>query len=127
MLDYNALSVVWVPLYAKMSAMDKAIWYFDLQFAAGLGTKDYQSQVDPSEGSNLNQSALGANLDVTAHIFFQRSLAVRVELRNTFVNEDQQRYHLGGSGYTNRDLGNSMVNDTTFVLGLTYFLPHFGK
>ena len=127
MLDYSALSVVWVPLYAKMSAMDKAIWYFDLQFAAGLGLKTYQCQIDPSEGQNLNQSALGANLDVTSHVFFSRNLAVRVELRNTFVNENMQRYHLSGSGYSNRDMGSSMINDTTFTLGLTYFFPSFGK
>jgi outer membrane beta-barrel protein len=125
--DYTSLSAMWVPLYAKMSAMDKAIWYFDLQFAAGLGMKDYQSQVDPLEGNSINQSAVGLNLDATAHIFFNRDFAIRLELRNTFASENQQRYHLSGSGSSSRDMGNTTAWDTTFVMGLTYFLPRFGS
>jgi outer membrane beta-barrel protein len=125
-LDYNALSVVWVPLYAKMSAMDRAIWYFDMQFAAGIGMKDYQSQVDPSEGASLTQSAPGVHIDATSHIFFTKTVAVRLELRNAWVSENQQRYHLAGSGASSRDMGNSTIWDTTFTVGLTYFLPQFG-
>jgi len=125
-MDYNSVSALWIPLYAKMSAMDKAIWYFDLQFALGLGVVDYQNQIDPTEGSNMNQSTIGVNFDTTAHIFFSRNWAFRLDLKNVFANEDLQRYHQTGSGQSSRDMGSSVNWDTKFQVGITYFFGSSG-
>ena len=122
-LDYTSVSMLWVPMYAKMSVMEKAIWYFDLQFALGIGYLDYQNQITTqfSEGGPVNRNTFGINADVTANVFFSKNWAFRVDMKNKFSTEDLVRYQLNGSGTTIRDLGNQSQQDTTFLIGFIWF------
>ena len=122
-LDYTSINFMWVPMYAKMSVLEKSIWYFDLQFAAGIGMMDYQNQITSaySEGGPVNKTAVGLNLDVTANVFFSKNWAFRVDMKNKFTSESLERYQLTGSGSSSRDMGAYTQQDTTFLIGFTYF------
>ena len=121
-VSYTSVNAMWVPMYAKMSVLDRAIWYFDLQFALGLGSMTYQNQIDPAEGANMNKSTVGLNFDATANIFFHQHWAFRVDIKNKFTNQNQQHYRLTGTpNGTARDMGNMGQQDTSFLLGFTYF------
>lgn len=120
-VNYTSFNAMWVPMYAKMSVLDRAIWYFDLQFGAGLGMATYQNQIDPAEGGGVNKTALGLNLDVTANIFFSQNWAFRVDIKNKFTNQNQVHYRMTGGGFATRDMGTQMQQDTSFLLGFTYF------
>ncbi len=119
--DYTSVNMMWVPMYAKMSVMDKSIWYFDLQLAMGLGNMNYQSQIDASEGASINRTAVGFNFDTSAQIFFSTKWAIRFDIKNKWSNQDLTRFRLSGSGSTNRNMGSQIQQDTTMLLGLTYF------
>lgn len=120
-VDYTSINVMWVPMYAKMSVVDKAIWYFDLQIAAGLGNMNYQAQIDPTEGANVNRSSVGFNFDTSAQIFFHRKWAFRFDIKNKWSSQDLTRFRLSGSGASNRNMGTQTQQDTTMLLGITYF------
>lgn len=120
-VNYTSANLVWAPIYAKMSFMDKKIVYFDMQFAVGIGQMTYESQIDPSEGSNQTKKALGLNFDFTQQLFFSENWAIRVDLKNKFSSQEQSRFRVGGTGSSDRDMGNTSRQDTTFLIGFTYF------
>jgi outer membrane beta-barrel protein len=120
-VSYTSANLVWVPFYAKMSFLDRKIVYFDMQFALGVGSMAYESQLDPSEASHEKKTALGYNFDFTQQLFFSEHFAVRLDLKNKWSKQDLQRYRLQGSGAANRDLGSTNRQDTSFLLGLTFF------
>jgi outer membrane beta-barrel protein len=120
------VSGIWVPFYAKMSALDKAIIYFDMGVSVGLGNVNYDiAQV----GGNKNNTAFGYKLGIFQQIFFSEHFALRADLINTWSNQDQQKYYVPGQSLPNggtaaagsRDLGSKMVNDTSLLVGITYW------
>ncbi len=115
-LNYTSVNFMWVPMYAKMSVMEKAIWYFDLQFAAGLGSLNYQNQITTGA---VSRGVVGFNVDVTANVFFHRNWAFRLDIKNKFSTEDLVYYN--PAGHPSSDIGNQSQQDTTFLLGFTYF------
>ncbi|WP_413578246.1 outer membrane beta-barrel domain-containing protein [Bdellovibrio sp. HCB290] len=121
--DHNVLdssyfaSAIWVPFYAKMSALDKAIIYFDMGFSVGLGNVNYN--IIKEEGNEL-KSGIGYKLGVFQQIFFSEHFALRADLINTWTNETQMTYDSNPS-YSPRNMGDKMVNDTSLMLGITYW------
>lgn len=109
------LSVTYVPLYAKMSFVDKAIIYFDMGVSLGMGTAEY---IVKKEEGDINQSAMSYQISVNQQIFFSEHFAVRLDFINKFTNEDRFKY---SKIAPNRDLGPKTVNDTQLLLGLTYW------
>lgn len=120
-VSYTSANLIWVPFYAKMSFMDRKIVYFDMQFALGVGNMTYENQLDPSETSNEKKTALGYNFDFTQQLFFSEHFAVRLDVKNKWSKQDLMRYRLQGSGSTSRDLGTTNRQDTSILLGLTFF------
>jgi outer membrane beta-barrel protein len=117
------LSLTLVPFYAKMSFMDTSIIYFDMGFSVGAGTLNYSIQ--KVEGNEDAGSAV-AKLSVFQQIFFSEHFALRADLSNTWSNQKRLKYYLPNSGgnhnYTSdRDLGTKMTNDTSLLLGITYW------
>ncbi|WP_413288026.1 outer membrane beta-barrel domain-containing protein [Bdellovibrio sp. HCB337] len=118
------LSVTLVPFYAKMSFMDTSIIYFDMGFSAGAGMLNYSIK---QAAGDLSESAPVAKLGVFQQIFFTEHLALRAELANTWSNQQRYKYYVtlptsvGGGAVTDRDLGKKMINDTSLLLGLTYW------
>lgn len=118
--DYNFFessmiaSVTFVPLYAKMSFMDKSIIYFDMGISLGAGTLDYSIQRDT--GSEA-QSTFAYKVGVTQQIFFSEHFAIRLDFNNTWATEDRKPY----TAISPTQLGSSTVNDTSLLLGITYW------
>jgi outer membrane beta-barrel protein len=119
-VNYTSVNALWVPMYAKMSVLDRAIWYFDLQLGLGLGSMTYQNQIDSAEGGNTNKTAIGINFDATANIFFHQHWAFRIDIKNKFTNQNLQHFRLP-VGSSVRDMGDQGQQDTSFLLGFTYF------
>jgi len=133
--SYTSANLVWVPFYAKMSFLDRKIVYFDMQFALGIGNRQYTQKVSPDNGNNPNvilqgdqtQNALGYNFDFTQQLFFSDHFAVRLDLKNSWASEKRIRSYLSGSGgagtqtEADRGLPSNTVNDTSLLLGLTFF------
>ncbi|WP_413560977.1 outer membrane beta-barrel domain-containing protein [Bdellovibrio sp. HCB209] len=121
--DHNVLessyfaSAIWVPFYAKMSALDKAIIYFDMGLSVGVGNVNYK--IIKEEGDE-SKSSIGYKLGVFQQIFFSEHFAVRADLINTWSDQKQLTYKQN-PGYSARDLGSKMVNDTSLMIGLTYW------
>ncbi|WP_413581131.1 outer membrane beta-barrel domain-containing protein [Bdellovibrio sp. HCB288] len=124
--DHNVIqssyfvSAIWVPFYAKMSALDKAIIYFDMGVSVGLGNVNYK--IAKQEGDE-SKSAFGYKLGIFQQIFFSEHFALRADLINTWSNQEQSKYYYnyGGNAITGRDLGSKMVNDTSLMIGITYW------
>ena len=119
MKNYTAVNAVWVPFYAKMSVLERAIVYFDMQFALGVGQMNYAIQHSGLEGGAENESAVGYNFDFTQQLFFARHFAFRLDLKNTWSNQKKEKYFSGTGSHVS--LGNFTKQDTSFLGGLTYF------
>lgn len=124
-VDYNklksskSLQVIFVPLYAKMSFLDTSILYFDMQFAAGVGQVEYEVQRNIG---NLSANATSFNLDVTQQLFFHEHMALRLDIKNKWSSQERYRYQLSGSQTeSDRKLSNTSAQDTTLLLGITFF------
>lgn len=111
------LSGIWVPFYAKMSVLDKSIIYFDMGVSVGLGSVNYEIQ---KEEGNEAKSAIGYKLGVFQQIFFSEHFALRADLINQWSSQDQLTFKTT-PGFGPRDLGSEMVNDTSLMIGITYW------
>lgn len=109
------VSVTYVPLYAKMSFLDKSIIYFDMGISLGLGTTDY---IIKKEDGDESKNAMSYQIGINQQIFFSEHFAVRMDFINKFTNEDRFKY---STIAPNRDLGPKTTNDTQLLLGLTYW------
>jgi outer membrane beta-barrel protein len=124
-VDYNkfqtskSLNAIFVPMYAKMSFMDRSILYFDMQFAFGVGQVDYQIQ--RNIGAEL-KSGTSVNFDITQQLFFHNNFALRLDIKNKWSSQERQRYQLsGGQTEADRKLSTFQAQDTSILLGLTFF------
>ncbi|XGC82076.1 outer membrane beta-barrel domain-containing protein [Bdellovibrio bacteriovorus] len=111
----KTLSVTYVPLYAKMSFLDKHIIYFDMGISLGVGTTDY---IIKKEEGDESGSAFSYQIGINQQIFFSEHFAIRADFINKFTNEDRFKY---STIAPSRDLGAKVVNDTQLLLGLTYW------
>jgi outer membrane beta-barrel protein len=115
-LSTVAFSAVYCPFYAKAALMNKSIIYFDMAIAAGLGNVTYEQL---REDGNKQQTAPAFLFDITQSFFFHKYFAIRVDLRNQWYRQDKVKYRLPAGG----SLGEESKQDTTLLLGITYYLP----
>lgn len=122
--DYNqfvnshAVKFIFVPFYAKMSFVDQAIVYFDMQIAAGVGNATYEIK---REIGHETATATAIHFDVTQQFFFSKHVAIRFDIKNRWYKQQHQRFHVVGS--QSRDLGDINAQDTIIQLGTTFFFP----
>lgn len=136
-VDYKSINFIWVPFYSKTSFLDRKIMYFDIQFAAGIGTMTYEMQTDPVDSSHTpshpldpeKKSAFGYNIDVTQQLFFSEHFAIRLDIKNKWSKQDLRKYQITGSQTeaNDRSMGSTTQQDTTILLGLTFFLGSNGQ
>lgn len=126
---YLGVNYVWVPIYAKMSLLEKKIIYFDMSLSPGIGitqlkTASWQGSAAfptfPAIASR-DQYALTLAIDLAQQFFISEHLALRLDLKNHIYQE--QIY-----GYMNGTQLNSRVSySSTVLFGVTYFLDSFQK
>lgn len=133
--DYNllkskqTLSLVYSPLYAKMSLMNKSILYFDMGVTLGLGISQYEIQKVNKDGvgnkTQANEMASSPHLEIglMQQLFINQTLAIRLDIKNSFYTQKTKQYEIAiGAAESTRTESSRSTNDTTFSLGLTLFL-----
>ena len=116
--NFYGLQADWVPFYAKMSLMNWAIIYSDLQIALGAGMQGYQEQ--ESDG-NPTMTTPAVTLDITESFYITRYVALRIDLKNRWYSEQTVKYNLTNG--THASNGNDTANATLLMAGLTVFFP----
>lgn len=116
----------WIPIYAKMSLLDKKILYFDMGFGVGMGTTSYDQNSCTivavcKSGTGLEgidktrKSASHYAFSIMQQFFLSEHWAIRIDLMNRYTNEKRI------NSATTHEIGGKMVNDTAFQLGVTFW------
>lgn len=110
---FYGVSFNWVPIYAKISLLEKKILYFDMSISPGIGMMGYQQQLIAGNGKNLSSFAF--TLDIAQHYFISKEWAFRVDMRNRFYNDKVVKYR---TEEFVKEKGNHSVS---VLLGLTFY------
>lgn len=120
----TSLMAYWVPIYAKMSLLDKKIIYFDMGIGLGLGNTSYdQNLCVTSNGCNASNPTISTSsksgthyaLNIMQQYFLSEHWAVRVDFMNRWTTEERLKSSTGASQ------GNRSINDTALQVGFTYW------
>ncbi len=120
-LWYVGAGYNWVPIYAKMSFLEKKILYFDMFVTPGLGVTALESNQYSGTGSNVatvngvSQTAVTFSLDIGQQVFFSEHLALRLDIRNHWYSEKIYDAATGSQERTRLNYAG------TLMLGVTYF------
>lgn len=121
-VSYIGASYNWIPIYGKMSILDKKIIYFDLAISPGLGLMKYEQKTDPTSASVTHhgeeKSSFVLALDISQHFFFSEKIAFRVDMKNRYYKQDILKYNTGEAARS------SSKTSTLWQVGFTYY---FGK
>lgn len=110
-------SLVWVPLYAKMSLLNWTIIYFDMSFALGGGVQEYQQQRDDGAATKTTPAV---TFDVTQTFFLSKYIAFRLDLKNRWYREETAWYRSSSAATAGtRTVSTDTNNTTLLMLGLT--------
>ncbi|MCB0413345.1 MAG: outer membrane beta-barrel domain-containing protein [Bdellovibrionales bacterium] len=113
--SYWSLGFNWVPIYAKVSLLDKKIVYFDMSITPKIGQVTYEQQVRASSGGPQVKSAPAIGFDITQYFFVHKNFAIRADLQNFWFQQEVLNYSSGAF------LRNSMTNHSSFLIGITYY------
>lgn len=118
-LEYIGANFNWIPIYGKMSILDKKIIYYDLAISPGIGVTTYKQKTSasaPIQGGE--ETAFVLALDISQHFFFSERWAFRIDMKNRRYSEEILTY---STGEVARD---SNKTTTLWQLGFTFY---FGK
>lgn len=132
--DHNVIqksfgvSFNWVPLYAKMSFLEKRILYYDMYISPGLQMVTYDQRYGDEDGGDFtkSKSQLGISLDVSQVVFLNRHFAFRLDFKNRwYKNEVLKYYESGGSGHP--VVSSKVINSNSLIFGFTYLFGGGGE
>lgn len=109
---YMGVNFNWIPIYAKMSLLEKKILYFDLAISPGVGMTEYKQQRANGNGDVLQSFTY--SLDVSQHVYISRNFAFRLDMKNRFWTEKVVDYN---SGVSRSETGRHAIS---VLLGITY-------
>ena len=113
--SHMAFGFNWIPVYAKVSFLDKRIIYFDMAISPKIGMVTYEQQARAEAGGNQIKSAPTIGFDLTQFFFINRHLAFRADIQNFWFNEEVLNYSSGAV------LRSNTTNHTAFLVGVTYY------
>jgi len=102
-----AADFCWAPVYGKISLASDLVWHFDVYVLGGAGGV---------QGEHINASqkfAFGGEFGVGAHVFFTRSIAMKMELKD-LVLFDKVSFD---PSYEKNDIQHQLM----FNLGFSFF------
>lgn len=122
----NSVMAYFVPIYAKMSLMDKKIIYFDMGLGLGFGQTTYEQNsctlaAGCTAGSGIDKITKESKssphylFSIMQQFFLSEHWALRIDLINRYTNEDRI------DSTSKADIGGKMTNDTAFQFGITYW------
>lgn len=117
---YIGVNYNWIPIYAKLSLLEKKILYFDMSISPGIGVTFLESEtfarppitVAPPTNS---QAPITLALDIAQQVFLNERFALRIEMRNHFF---QERVYKAESAEVVR---NKMTYYGAITFGITIF------
>lgn len=107
----------WVPLYAKMSFLEKRILYFDMYISPGIFLINYDQQI---ENSTMSKSEVGFSLDVSQVIFLNRNFAFRLDFKNRWYKNEVRKYKLTGQPGLHPVASSPVISSSSLLFGFTY-------
>jgi outer membrane beta-barrel protein len=78
--------LMWAPLYGKISLAADSVWHFDTYVTAGAGALGSLIEEDDAEVTNVG---VAAAVGIGVHVFFTRSLALKLEFKDYMVFTDK--------------------------------------
>lgn len=130
-LGKMGINALWMPIYAKMSLLDKKIIHFDMGFSLGVTQASYgkmhyvgsQAANAPFNSSQLKSktdSSTGYSIGISQQFYFSQKAAIKVDFVNTFSSQKTVVFgNTAGGEPTNS--GSKNINDTSLIIGLTVF------
>lgn len=122
---FYGLMARWVPFYSKMSFMGTKVVYFDMSFGFGAGLISYEQQLEGSApGTRAVEKATAPSVafDISQTYFINPKLALRVDYKMRFFNEEILAFNVKPSGEQKGDkLRDEFNNATSLNLGVTYY------
>lgn len=113
MKGYYGVGFNWVPFYAKMSFLNSSILYFDMSITPGVGVMQYQEQL---VDGNVDKTAPAVSLAITQHFFLAKWVALRLDYKNFWYNQDVVTYQV-----QNRTTTNQLHNESLLLGGFTFY------
>ncbi len=115
----------WVPLYAKMSFLEKRILYYDMYISPGIQyvtyKQHYRDQVNTALNREKENSVLGFSLDVSQVVFLNRNFAFRLDFKNRWYKNDVLRHSTGETD------SSVVINSNSLLFGFTYLFGGGGQ
>lgn len=111
--DFYGIGFNWVPFYAKVSFLNSSIIYFDMSITPGVGIQTYEQQL---VDGNSRKTTPALTLDVTQHYFLSKHMAIRLDYKNRWWNEEVRSYQATGRT-TTKDLTNMGL----LMVGATFY------
>jgi outer membrane beta-barrel protein len=112
----------YVPIYAKMSLLNKKIFYFDLAITPLVGAMTYDQMM---QNSQPQKTALAYGFDVSEYFFFSQHFAIRTSIRDLWCQEQTVKYNNQSSGNNSGNEGDprrdDVISTLQLLVGLTYF------
>ncbi len=119
MKNFYGAQVNWVPFYAKMSFLNSSILYFDMSASLGAGVTEYAQQMQ--EGAATKQAPT-VTLDLSQHFFLNKWLALRIDYKNRFYNEEIVWFKKSSVPAGRDRVESTELNHSTLLmLGLTVY------
>jgi outer membrane beta-barrel protein len=128
--DYNytqgfiGVNYNWIPIYAKLSLLEKKILYFDMSINPGLGVTFLQSNSfgTPTFPANaVSQAPITGALDIAQQVFLTSHWAIKLDLDSHFYSETTYKSGTGSGGTAGQNLGSKFTYEGIFMLGVTFF------
>lgn len=113
--SYIGVGYNFVPIYAKVSFLDRKILYFDMAITPTIGVVSYDQQLRPELGSTKSKTSITLGLDITQYLFLNKYLALRADIRNRFYSEELLNYRTG------EKIKDQTTQATIFLVGATLF------
>jgi len=114
----TALDFEWAPLYGKISLLAEGFAHFNLYLIAGPTAIQYQAPKDGNASGSTSTWAVGGEAGLGMRFVFNRSMALRFELRDAIYREKTKgATETTGAQYQIR-------NQLFFDIGLSFFFPN---
>lgn len=119
----------WVPFYSKMSFMGTKVVYFDMSLGLGAGLINYDQMLygsggggNPVVAATESASSPAIAFDISQTYFINPKLAVRVDYKMRFFNEEILAFNNKGTGEVRGDkLRDEFNSISSLNFGVTYY------
>lgn len=113
--SYIGIGYNFVPIYAKVSFLDRKILYFDMAITPTIGVVSYDQQIKEDKGGTKSKTSISVGFDVTQYLFLNKYIALRADIRNRWYKEELLNYREATK------IKDQTTQATVFLIGATVF------